>query len=280
MTSDVLPGSGLSSSASVEVLIGTIINALYNDNRISNEDLAKIGQWAENKYFGKPCGLMDQMACAVGGIIAIDFKDSSNPIVEKVEFDFESQGYKLLIVDTGGNHEDLTENYASIPKDMKKVANLLGKQSCREIDYQEYLDKLMEIRDKIDDRAALRVFHFIHENERVKSQVHALRQNNFAEFLNHVEDSGNSSFKWLQNIYSTKNAREQGLTLALALTETYLAATTSGACRVHGGGFAGTIQVYLQDEHVAAYVDSMEKIFGENSVYVLSIRSYGTAEIR
>jgi galactokinase len=276
VTSDVLPGSGLSSSASVEVLIGNIFNVLFNNGKISSEELAIIGQYAENNYFGKPCGLMDQMACAVGGIIAIDFKDPNNPAVEKVKFDFESHGYKLLIVDTGGNHEGLTEDYSSIPEEMKSIAKFLGKEVCRELDYNTFLSRLSDIRSKIGDRAALRTFHFILENERVVKQMHTLRENNFDEFLNYIKDSGDSSFKWLQNIYSVKNVQEQGVTLALALSEKFISDKGEGACRVHGGGFAGTIQVFLPEKFVGEYKYYIEEVIGKGRVMILNIRSEGS----
>lgn len=276
ITSDVLPGSGLSSSASIEVLIATIFNALYNENKIEAEILAQIGQYAENTYFGKPSGLMDQMACAVGGIIAIDFKDAVDPQVRKVNFDFDKQEYSLLVVDTGGNHADLTEDYSAIPSEMKSAAQLFDKEVLREVSMDEYLGKIPYIRKQLGDRAVLRGLHFIQENERVENEVAALESEKFQSFLQLVEASGNSSFKWLQNIYTTKNVKEQGVSLALALTEKYLTEIGEGACRVHGGGFAGTIQVFLPDNSVGSYIKSMEKIFGKNSVQVLKIRSHGT----
>lgn len=275
ITSDVMPGSGLSSSASIEVLIGSIFNSLFNNGQISNKELAIIGQFAENNFFGKPCGLMDQMACAMGGIIAIDFQDPKNPIVEKIDFNFDSQGYKLLIVDTFGNHKDLTEDYASIPAEMKAVANLLGKNVCRDIDTKTLLTNITMLRDKVGDRAVLRVMHFIYEDERVLEQTLLLRANDFNQFLKHVTESGNSSFKWLQNIYSTKNISEQSVTLALALSEQYIKENSSGACRIHGGGFAGTIQVYLPNHLVEGYKKLINPVFGESSVKVLSIRNEG-----
>lgn len=275
MSSDVLPGSGLSSSASVEVLIGSIFNSLFNNGKIRNEELASIGQYSENNYFGKPCGLMDQMACAVGSIIAIDFKDAQQPIVEKINFDLESQEYKLLIVDTGGNHTDLTEDYASIPEEMKLVAGVFNKKVCRELDFDILYNNLGEIRSKVSDRAALRAFHFIEENQRVLKISEALHKNNFTEFLTHIKDSGNSSFKWLQNIYSAKSITEQGIALALALSEKFISDRGEGACRVHGGGFAGTIQVFLPNRDVARYVKYMEAVFGISSVKVLDIRTHG-----
>ncbi len=276
MTSEILPGSGLSSSASVEVLIGSIFNTLYNNNNIAPGELAIIGQYAENEYFGKPCGLMDQMACAVGGIISIDFKDPQNPHVEKVDFDFEAQGYNLLVLDTGGNHADLTEDYASVPKEMKSVAEALKVKVCREIGYDNLIKEIKSLRLKVGDRAVLRALHFLGENERVVHQVNALENGDFKYFLELVNESGNSSFKRLQNIYTTQNVHEQGISLALALTEDFISRIGEGACRVHGGGFAGTIQVFLPNGAVENYIQLIEGIFGECKVIVLNIRPYGT----
>ncbi len=276
MTSDVWPGSGLSSSASVEVLIGNIFNTLFNEGKIKNEDLAVIGQWAENNYFGKPCGLMDQMACAVGGIIAIDFKNPNNPQIEKVNFNLESHGYKMLIVNTGGNHKDLTDDYSSIPAEMKSVAKVLNKNVLRDVEPDVFFSNLKVIREKVGDRAALRAFHFITENERVVKQIELLRKNDFPMFLKYVNDSGSSSFKWLQNIYSTKNIKEQSIALSLALTERFIEEKGEGACRVHGGGFAGTIQVFLPGKYVEEYKNYIKSVLGKGTTMVLQIRSQGS----
>jgi galactokinase len=276
ITSEVLPGSGLSSSASIEVLIGSIFNALYNNNNIPPEKLAMIGQYAENEYFGKPCGLMDQMACAVGGIISIDFENPQNPHIEKVDFDFEGYGYNLLVVDTGGNHADLTEDYASVPREMKSVAEALSAKICREIGYDNLLKEIKSLRAKVGDRAVLRALHFLGDNERVVHQVKALENGDIKYFLELVNESGNSSFKRLQNIYTTQNVHEQGVSLALALTEDFISGIGEGACRVHGGGFAGTIQVFLPSGAVENYVRLIEAVFGERKVMVLNIRPYGT----
>ena len=276
LSSSVLPGSGLSSSASFEVLIGTVLNCLYNGHRYSPEELAAIGQYAENKYFGKPCGLMDQMACAVGGIIFIDFKDPVKPKVQKVKFDFSKENYCVLVVHTGGNHADLTDDYAAIPAEMKAIAKDMGGNVLREICREQFFKELPELRRKHGDRAILRSLHFIRENDRVAEQVGALESGEFSRFLNLVEASGNSSVELLQNIYTTKNVKEQGITLALALTEKYLAEIHAGACRVHGGGFAGTILVFLPVGQVDKYVAEIEHVFGEGCVKVLSFRPYGT----
>lgn len=279
ITSDVLPGSGLSSSASIEVLLGTIFNHLYNEGKIEAQLLAMIGQYAENVYFGKPSGLMDQMACAVGGFVAIDFKEPGKPIVKKVDFDFAAQGYSLLVVDTGGSHADLTEDYASIPMEMKAVANTLGAEVCRELSMEQLIANIPMLREKVNDRAILRAMHFLAEDNRVVEQVKALEQNDFQRFLDLVTSSGNSSWKWLQNCFTTHNPGEQGITLALAVTENFLARKGKGACRVHGGGFAGTIQVFMPLEYVDEYVSLIESIFGDKAVTLLSIRPYGTIRI-
>lgn len=279
ISSDVLVGSGLSSSASVEVLICTIFNAFYNEEKVPPETMAKVGQYAENVYFGKPCGLMDQMACAVGGIITIDFKDPKNPLVKKVNIDFDKHQYSLIVVNTGGNHADLTDDYASVPAEMKSVANVFDTEVLRDIFIEDFLHKIPDLRNTVGDRAVLRTLHFLDENERVTDQVAALEAGDFQKFLYLIEASGNSSFKWLQNIYTTKNIKEQGVTMALALTEKYIADIGKGACRVHGGGFAGTIQVFLPNDHLNGYKKLMENVFGDRSVLVLKVRPCGTFHI-
>lgn len=279
MTSEVLRGSGLSSSAAVEVLIGTIFNVLYNGGAIAPETIAAIGQYAENRYFGKPCGLMDQMACAVGGIVHIDFKDPQNPRVERVAFDFAARQYRLLVVNTGGSHADLTADYAAIPSEMKAVARTLGGEVCREITPEDLLANMAMLRAQVGDRALLRALHFLGDNQRVTAQVAALQAGDFPRFLQLVRESGNSSFKWLQNIYSGNDGREQGVALALALSEQYIAALGEGACRVHGGGFAGTIQVYLPENAVPEYVKQIEAVFGPGAAMVLNIRPLGAVHI-
>ena len=276
VASNVMPGSGLSSSATIEVLIGTIFNHLYNNGQIAAEEVAKIGQFAENVYFDKPCGLMDQMACATGGIIYIDFKEPQRPTFQKIDFDFERYDYRLLVVNTGGSHADLTADYASIPHEMRQVASALGQKVCREVDEDTFFRALPQLRKKVGDRAVLRAFHFIRENQRVLEQVKALHDKDFDLFLKLMNESGNSSFKWLQNIFTSQQINEQNLTLALALTEDYLAKVGRGACRVHGGGFAGTIQALLPVQALDDYIDKMEYVFGKNSVSLLKIRSIGT----
>jgi galactokinase len=277
ITSEILTGSGLSSSASIEVLIGTVFNVLYNGKEISSKQIAIVGQFAENNFFGKPCGLMDQLASVVGGIIAIDFENSQSPSVEKVDFEF--LDYRLIVVNTGGSHEDLTEDYSSIPKEMKAVANSFGKEVCRDISMDDLLSKIKELRSIIGDRAILRTMHFLEDNEKVTKQVEALRNNDFKGYLKLVNQSGNSSFKWLQNIYSPKNVSEQGVSIALAITERYIDEIKEGACRVHGGGFAGTIQVLLPVERVPEYIKLIESVFETGSAKILTIRSEGAVYI-
>lgn len=279
ISSNVLPGSGLSSSASIEVLIGTIFNTLYNKGQIPEEIIAIIGQYSENIFFNKPCGLMDQMTCAIGGLISIDFKNPEKPVVQRLSFDFEKEKYSLLIVNTGGTHIDLTDDYSSIPKEMKSVSQLLSKNVCRDINFEQIIKNIKELRIEAGDRAILRVLHFLEENKRVEKEFAALQEDNFEYFLDMVNESGRSSCCLLQNCFCTKNIREQGLMLGLALSELYIRKIGSGACRVHGGGFAGTIQVFIPNEFVEQYVKFMESIFGEKSVMVLNIRPYGTINL-
>ena len=269
-TSSVLKGSGLSSSAALEVLVGTIFSALFNGNGVGTTEIAQIGQYAENTYFGKPCGLMDQVACANGGIVAIDFKDPASPKITPVDYNFHKAGYTLMVVDTGGNHADLTPEYAAIPAEMKSVAAHFGKEHCRQLSETEILGDLAAVREKCGDRAILRAFHFLHDNARVEAQVEALKENAISTYLHQVGSSGHSSFCYLQNVYPGREPREQGISLALNLTESFLHG--EGACRVHGGGFAGTIQVYIPNERAADYMKYMSGFFGEGSVTSLRIR--------
>ncbi len=281
VSSEVPAGLGLSSSAAIEVLCGAILSALYNQGRIPPDVLARAGQYAENVFFGKPCGLMDQMACATGGIIAIDFKEPQKPLVEKIDFDFESRSCALLIVDTGGGHADLTADYAAIPGEMKAVAGMLGGKVCRDVDEAALLKNLSRLRAGPGDRAVLRALHFFRENQRVSLQAEALRQNDFQRFLALVNASGNSSFKALQNIYSTENVREQSVSLALILTEGFIEEHCPGraACRVHGGGFAGTIQLFLPREFVERYTAYMHGFCGPEKIVPAAIRPYGAIHL-
>jgi len=279
IASDVLIGSGLSSSASIEVLIGTIFNHFYNDGKIPPAEIAKIGQYAENQFFKKPCGLMDQVACAVGGIVSIDFKDKNKPCIDKINFDFSKVGYSLLFVHTGGSHINLTDDYSAIPKEMKSVASAFGKQACREIEYDYFIKNIKKIYGKVSDRAILRAYHFMKENERVIKQIETLRKNDFKGFLELVNDSGNSSFKWLQNIYSGNDVAYQPVSLALAMTENFINELGEGACRIHGGGFEGTIQVFLPSSSAENFRKYMTNIFSDFSILNLQIRQTGAVSI-
>ncbi len=274
-TSNVLKGSGLSSSAAFEDMVGNMLNYFYNDGKIDNVEIAKIAQYSENVHFGKPCGLMDQIACAAGGFVAIDFADTKNPIVERLPFDLDKYGVALCIVNTGGNHADLNEDYASIPADMKKVANLFGKDFLREVEKSDVIARAAEIREKLGDKCLLRALHFLNENERVAAQRNALTSDNLEGFLSGARNSGLSSATMLQNVYTVKNVNEQGLSVALALSGEVLNGVPGSAYRVHGGGFAGTIQAFVPKNLVDTYRATLESVFGEGNVYVLSVRKYG-----
>ncbi len=278
-TNNVFKGSGLSSSAAFEVMIGNILRTLY-ENDIDDVSIAKIAQYAENEFFGKPCGLMDQTACAVGGFIAIDFQDPQNPTVEKPAFDLSSLGYSLCIVNTGGNHADLNEDYASVPAEMKAVAGALGKTVLRECDETAFQNAIPALRETVGDRAILRALHFFSENRRVKKQTAALRDGDVEAFLALVKASGRSSFCYLQNVYTVKNVAEQGLSLALALAENYLENTVRpSAWRVHGGGFAGTVQAFVPSENVAEFAELTEAVFGKGACHILKIRQKGAITV-
>ena len=272
-TSNVLKGSGLSSSAAFEVMVGNIFSHLYNDGRVDNVEIAKMSQFAENKFFGKPCGLMDQTACAVGGFITIDFADPAEPIIHQVPFDFRRSGYHLCIVDTGGNHADLTPEYAAVPAEMKAVAASLGVAFLRETDWQTLRKALPSLRKQHGDRAVLRAMHFLKENDRVAAQVAALENGEFPRFLELILASGHSSFEYLQNVYPCSLPNEQGLSLALCLAQSLLEG--KGAWRVHGGGFAGTTQNFVPDALLEEFRREMEAVFGEGSCHVLNIRPCG-----
>ena len=272
-TSNVFKASGLSSSAAFEDMIGTIENHLYNDGRIDNVEIAKIGQYAENKFYGKPCGLLDQVACIYGGFVYIDFENPSEPEVEQINFDPEKYGYDLCIVNTGGNHADLTDDYAAIPEEMKAVASFFGKDVLRTVSADDIIENSAALREKLGDRALLRALHYINENGRVERQREALRSGDIDAFLAGVTASGNSSFKYLQNVYPASNPSEQGLSLALAIAEQVLRGR--GASRVHGGGFAGTVQVFCPKDCTDSLKKAMEAAFGEGACVVLKIRPYG-----
>lgn len=273
ITSDVLIGAGLSSSAAFEVIIGTILSGLFNDMSISPILIAQAGQFAENVYFGKPSGLMDQMACSVGGLIHIDFKNPEEPVVEKVPSDFEAYKYSLCIVDTKEFHDDLTEDYAEIPAEMKKVAAFFKKKVLREVDEKEFFQQISGLRSVLGDRPVLRALHFFEEEKRVEAQVHALRNGEFEEFLKLVKASGDSSFKYLQNIYTNRNVQKQAMSIALGVSESVLG--SHGVSRVHGGGFAGTIQVFVENSFVEEYRKAMDKVFGKGACHVLKVRQHG-----
>lgn len=275
--SSVLSGSGLSSSAAYEVLVGTMLNYLYNDGKVDAITIAKIAQYAENVYFDKPCGLMDQMACSVGGFVTIDFNNPAEPIVNEVKFDFASSGHSLCIVDTKGSHSDLTDDYAAIRSEMEAVAGCFGKKVLREVDEEEFKKNIPAIREKTGDRAVIRAMHFFADNDRVLKEVDALKKGNFDEFKSYILESGDSSYKYNQNVFSVKKPLEQPVSLALALSESILKG--KGAWRVHGGGFAGTIQAFVPNEILADYKSAMESVFGDGSCYVLIIRPVGGIEI-
>ena len=277
LNNKVLMGSGLSSSASFESLICEILNALYNDDKIEKTKIALIGQFAENIYFGKPCGLMDQMGCSVGGIISIDFKNPKSPQIEKVEYDFEKSGYALTIVDAKGDHSSLTEEYAAIREEMNAIAKYFSKEVCRDITKEELISNVPKIREKIGDRAILRAYHFITENERVINQINALKNNDIKKYLNLMNESGLSSFMYLQNCFSITSSKNMGVALALTLTKDFL--NGDGACRVHGGGFAGTIQSLIPLNRVEEYTKLMDSIFGEKSAIKIKVRQSPVCEI-
>lgn len=271
--STVLPGSGLSSSAAFEVLMGTIFNHLFLDGKLEPVEIAKIGQWAENVYFGKPCGLMDQTASAVGGMVSIDFRDPKHPSVERLDFDFSSAGHALCIIDSGADHADLTDAYAAIPEEMKQISAFFGKSVLREVPEPLFWKKLAELRGTVPDRAILRAIHFYQENSRVQQQVHALKRGNFERFLELVSESGRSSWMYLQNIMPASSVQQQAVAVALALCDALLEGT--GAFRVHGGGFAGTVQAFVPLERLDTFRNGIEAVLGSGSCHVLSVRAAG-----
>ena len=277
VTSDVLSGSGLSSSAAYEVLIGTILNYLYNDGKISAVEIAQISQYAENVYFDKPCGLMDQTACSVGGFVKIDFEDTSKPVIEKVDFDIAKHGYNLCIVDTGGNHADLTGDYAAIRLEMNSVAEFFGKNVLRQVDEADVMANIGDIRKKTGDRAIERAIHFYNENKRVERLSAALSEGDFEAFKSTIIESGKSSYMYNQNCFTLTNPSEQPVALALCVAEELL--KNKGAYRVHGGGFAGTIQAFVPVEETDKFVSVMNSFLGEKACYILKVRSHGGCEV-
>ena len=275
--STVLPGSGLSSSAAYEVLIGTIINHMFFDGKVSQPEVAMIGQYAENVFFGKPCGLMDQMASSVGNLITIDFFDKENPVIESVNFDFASCGHALCIIDSGADHADLTDEYAAVPGEIKAVAACFGKEVLTQIDEADFYARIPELRKTCGDRAVMRAIHFYQENARVPYQVAALKEGNFEGFLNLVKQSGYSSYMYLQNVIPAGYKEHQDVAVSLALCEHYLAGR--GAYRVHGGGFAGTVQAFVPFDILDTFKAGMDAALGEGACHVLSIRPQGGVEM-
>ena len=274
VTSDVLIGAGLSSSAAFEVLIGYIISVLYNNGTIDPVTVAMIGQYAENEYFGKPCGLMDQSACSVGNMVHINFADTTSPLVEKIDYDMNKSGYSLCITDTKGSHANLTHEYAAIPQEMKAVAGFFGRDVLLGVTVKDLLDNSSKIRCEFGDRAFLRAMHLVRENERVRKEVAALKASDFEGFLKLVQASGDSSYKYLQNVYTSSDITHQNVSVALAVSDAVLG-DGCGVSRVHGGGFAGTIQAFVNDFAVNNYRQSMDTLFGEGSCKVLKIRKEG-----
>ncbi|MGE5353681.1 MAG: galactokinase [Acidobacteriota bacterium] len=280
LESDIAIGSGLSSSASVEVIIGTILNEFYNTGSVSPIEIAKYGQFAENNYFGKPCGLMDQLAIAVGGIVFVDFFEKDNPRVEKLDVNFSDYGFEAVIVNTGATHVDLTDEYAAIPSEMRSVAEYFGKSLCRFIKRGDILQNMKDLRNKLGDRAVLRALHFLEENERVENEVQALKTGEIDQLMSLIKQSGDSSFKFLQNIHSNKNYKEQSLSIALEVTEYFLKKNFSrGSCRVHGGGFAGTILTFVEHNLFEGYMELMNSVLGPDSVRKVVMREYGTCRV-
>ncbi len=276
--SDVLPGSGLSSSAAFEVLMGTICNELLFEKRLTPVEIAQIGQWAENVYFGKPCGLMDQMASAVGGMVFIDFADTAHPVVERLDFDCSTAGHALCIIDVGADHAGMTDEYAAVPGELKALSALFGKSVLREVPEETFLEKLPQIRHQVPDRAILRAFHFYQENKRVRQQAEALRRNDFDAFLQLVKESGRSSWMYVQNVIPAGAVEHQDMAVALALCDALLQGR--GAYRVHGGGFAGTVQAFVPMDMLDGFKEEIERVLGAGHCHVLSIRQDGSGGLQ
>lgn len=273
ITSEVLIGAGLSSSAAFETVIGSVLSGLYNGMQIPAVEIAIIGQYAENVFFGKPCGLMDQMASSVGNLVHIDFADEKKPVIDKVNCDFGKFGYSLCITDTKSSHADCTPEYAAVPREMKAAASVFGKEVLRDVSKEDVLANIGKIRKDCGDRVALRAIHFVEENERVQRETNALKNSDFLVFLDEVKASGDSSFKYLQNVYMNKDIEHQNVSVALALSDVFL--SKNGVSRVHGGGFAGTIQAFVKNEAVAEYQKVMNDNFGEGACNVYQVRKYG-----
>ena len=278
VNSTVLPGSGLSSSAAFEVLFGTILNELFFDKKLTAVEIAQIGQYAENVYFGKPCGLMDQMASSVGGLVYIDFENPEQPVIEKINFDLAKAGYALCIIDSGADHANLTDEYAAIPYELKEVCDFFGKEVLRQIPEEDFLAALPNLRNHVSDRAILRAIHVYQENKRVKVQAAALRNEDLYAFFHLVRQSGHSSWMYLQNIYPSGSIRKQEVALALALCDALLQG--KGAYRVHGGGFAGTVQAFVPFDLLPKFKEGIENVLGEGKCHVLNIRNDGGIRIK
>ena len=274
--STVLPGSGLSSSAAYEVLIGTIVNHLFFDGKATQPEIAQIGQYAENVFFGKPCGLMDQMASAVGNLVTIDFFDKDHPVIEPVDFDFSSCGHALCIIDSRASHADLTDEYAAVPGEIKAVAKYMGKEVLTQIDEADFYARLPELRKICGDRAVMRCIHFYQENARVPKQVEALRSEDFDTFLRLIKESGYSSYMYLQNVIPAGYTAHQDVAVSLALCDHFLQGR--GAYRVHGGGFAGTVQAFVPFDLLDSFRSGIDAALGEGACHVLSIRPQGGVE--
>ena len=277
VTSNVLQGSGLSSSAAFEILIGAVVNGLFCESRLTATDLAIMGQKAENRFFGKPCGLMDQMASAWGGAIAIDFLDPAAPVVTPVDFDFSTAGHSLCMINLHSDHADLTDEYAAIPGELAAVCAHFGKKVLREVDEAAFFAALPALREETGDRAVLRAIHVYNENRRVEKIVEALRANDFDRFLALVRESGRSSWVYLQNVTVRGSSREQAAAIALALCDKILG--NRGAFRIHGGGFGGTVQAFVPDDLLPAFRAEIEAVFGPGSCHVMHIRPVGFTEI-
>ncbi len=277
MESTVLPGSGLSSSAAFEVLMGTVINGLFFDGRVSQPEIAMIGQYAESVFFGKPCGLMDQMASAVGGMVHIDFQDPQTPVISKVDFDFAACGHALCIIDTRASHADLTDEYAAVPGEMKKLCNYFGKAVLRDVDEAAFYRELPQLRRLCGDRAVMRGVHFFKENARVPMQVEAIQTGDFDRYLQLMRESGYSSYMYLQNVIPAGYKENQDVAVALALCDRYLGGR--GGFRVHGGGFAGTVQAFVPLDMLEAFQKGIEEALGDGACHVLTIRNDGGIEV-
>lgn len=275
IVSNVISAAGVSSSAAFEMLICVMLDRFFNEGKMDVVTYAHIGKYAENYYWDKASGLLDQMACAFGGLITIDFKNPDAPVIEQVPFDFGSQNHSLIIVNTGKGHADLSEEYSSVPNEMKQVAAYFGKAVCADFKEDQLISQIADVRAFAGDRAVLRALHFFEENKRVEEEVTALKENRFKDFLEQITASGNSSWKWLQNCYTDADSKEQGITVALALTELFIKAHQCGACRVHGGGFAGVIMAILPNDLTDQYISYIEAAIGLGNAYRMNIRPHG-----